>query len=363
MSLFAALLLFLAFQDNFSEKGMKALDDKRYPDAVEDFARAIAADPTDYTLHFNLALAYSLQGKDADAVPEYKKTLGTEAGPVSGRSQSGHLAAAPETGRRSASVSDRRGCQKPKEYPAQFLSRGRVARNRRFRQGRASLHGRARDRSQIAGCGTRLWRTRWPSRTGWSDAAPHFHESGRTESQLSGRSARAGLAVRDRQAAADAIAIYQQFPDNPGAAGALGSPVARVRQSRRMRFPHFQTAVAKSPTEANRAALVTAYVKNNQTDKALPIVDEILAAQPNDFELRMLHGRIMRDQRKFPQAAQDFRRGDQAKAGRLRKPGANLPGVAGDGRRLSERVSGAGPAGRAARRKARSCFLASDCLG
>ena len=71
----ATLLLFLAFQGDFSEKGMKALDEKRYPDAVEDFARAIAADPGDYTLHFNLALAYSLQGKNAEAIGEYKKTL------------------------------------------------------------------------------------------------------------------------------------------------------------------------------------------------------------------------------------------------------------------------------------------------
>ena len=29
-------------------------------------------------------------------------------------------------------------------------------------------------------------------------------------------------------------------------------------------IPHLETAVAKSPTEANRAALATAYVKNNQ---------------------------------------------------------------------------------------------------
>ena len=37
--------------------------------------KAIAADPKDYSLHFNLALAYSLMGKNAEAIPEYKKTL------------------------------------------------------------------------------------------------------------------------------------------------------------------------------------------------------------------------------------------------------------------------------------------------
>ena len=70
-----ALLFFLPFQGDFSEKGMKALDEKHYQDAVDNFTRAIAAEPADYTLHFNLALAYSLQGKDAEAIGEYKKTL------------------------------------------------------------------------------------------------------------------------------------------------------------------------------------------------------------------------------------------------------------------------------------------------
>src|SRR5580704_4972306 len=70
-----ALLVFLPFQTNFSYQGMKALDENRYPAAVESFTKGIAADPKDYSLHFNLALAYSLMGKNAEAIPEYKKTL------------------------------------------------------------------------------------------------------------------------------------------------------------------------------------------------------------------------------------------------------------------------------------------------
>src|SRR5580698_2227729 len=70
-----ALVLLLAFQTNFSQQGLKALDEKRYPEAVQSLTQAIAADPKDYSLHFNLALAYSLMGKNADAIPEYKKTL------------------------------------------------------------------------------------------------------------------------------------------------------------------------------------------------------------------------------------------------------------------------------------------------
>src|SRR5580692_4150523 len=70
-----ALVLLLAFQTNLSEQGLKALDEKRYADAVASLTQAIATDPKDYSLHFNLALAYSLMGKNAEAIPEYRKTL------------------------------------------------------------------------------------------------------------------------------------------------------------------------------------------------------------------------------------------------------------------------------------------------
>src|SRR5579863_1035548 len=82
MYLSIALVLFLAFQTNFSQQGLKALDEKRYPEAVQSLTQAIAADPKDYSLHFNLALAYSLMGKHAEAIPEYKKTLELKPGLV-----------------------------------------------------------------------------------------------------------------------------------------------------------------------------------------------------------------------------------------------------------------------------------------
>ena len=73
-----------------------------------------------------------------------------------------------------------------------------------------------------------------------------------------------------------------------------------------MEFPRLEMAVAKSPTAANRVALAQAYVKNNQPDKAVPLVAQALAAEPNDFELRMYYGRLLRDQRKFPEAVAQF---------------------------------------------------------
>ena len=75
MLILATLFFFAAFQSNFYEQGLKALDEKRYQAAVENFTNAIAAEPKDFALHFNLALAYSLLGKDEEGIAEYQKAL------------------------------------------------------------------------------------------------------------------------------------------------------------------------------------------------------------------------------------------------------------------------------------------------
>ncbi|MEO8127921.1 MAG: tetratricopeptide repeat protein, partial [Bryobacteraceae bacterium] len=55
--------------------GLKALEEQRYPAAVDSFTKAVAADAKDYGAHFHLALSYSLVNRDDDAVLEYKKVL------------------------------------------------------------------------------------------------------------------------------------------------------------------------------------------------------------------------------------------------------------------------------------------------
>ena len=48
MGMVATLFFFAAFQSNFYEQGLKALDEKRYQAAVENFINAIAAEPQDF---------------------------------------------------------------------------------------------------------------------------------------------------------------------------------------------------------------------------------------------------------------------------------------------------------------------------
>jgi predicted Zn-dependent protease len=110
-----------------------------------------------------------------------------------------------------------------------------------------------------------------------------------------------------------AMAIYRQFPENAGAQERLGDLLLKAGKAEEA-IPCFLSAVAKSPTEANRAGLAEAYLKNNEPGKAQPVVEQILAADPNNFEIRMLHGRLIRDQRKFPEAAEEFERAIKLKS-------------------------------------------------
>ena len=102
----------------------------------------------------------------------------------------------------------------------------------------------------------------------------------------------------------EAIKLYQ----------ALDSPAAKERAAMLQletndlanAITSLEAAVKASPTPANRQALAGAYLKNKEPEKAAPLLEAALAQDPNNLELRLMYGRLHRDQRKFDAAAQQF---------------------------------------------------------
>jgi len=302
------LVLFLAFQGNFYEQGMKALDEKRYQDAVRSFTSAISAEPKDYSLYFNLALAYSLMGQDADAIPQYQKALELRPDLYQANLNIGITLLRGKRGAEAVPYLTSAVSEKPKEYRpnyylgAALLASGEFAKAETAYTAALAIDPKSPDTE--LGLAHAL-----EKQNRLADAAPHFQKA--ADANPNYRDDLLELAaLYEAQQPAEAIALYQQFPENPGAQERLG---ALLLQSGKVAdaIPHFEAAVAKSPTVANRAALATGYLKNNEPDKALPVVEKILSADPNDFDIRMLHARIIRDQRKFPEAATEFLRATQ----------------------------------------------------
>jgi tetratricopeptide (TPR) repeat protein len=298
------LVVFLAFQSNFYELGIKALDEKRYDAAVENFINAIAAEPKDYTLFFNLALAYSLQGKDAEAVPEYKKALEMKPDLYQANLNIGISLLRLKQNAEAVPYFTSAVAEKPKEYRPNYylgaasLGSGDSAKAVLAYTSALEIDPKSPDAELgLAHALVKLNRV--------NEAAPHFQKAAELNPGYRDDLLELATLYETQNQPDQAIAIYQQFPENPGAQehlGALLIAAARAAEA----IPHLQAAVAKSPTNANRAALATGYLKNNEPDKALPVAEQILATDPSDFEIRMLHGRILRDQRKFQEAAQDF---------------------------------------------------------
>ena len=311
MYLSIALRLFFAFQTNFSEQGLKALDEKRYPEAVQSLTQAIAADPKDYSLHFNLALAYSLMGKNAEAIPEYKKTLELKPDLYQAELNLGISLLREKQPAEAARYLSSATAANPKEYRANYYLATALLGTGDFVKAEgaylASLAIDAKSPDAELGLAHAL-----AGENKLEDAAAHFKKAAELNPAFRDDLLELAGMYETAKQPEQAISIYQQFPENPGAQERLGDLLLKAGRAADA-IPCFQVAVAKSPTEANRAALAEAYLKNNEPNKAQPVVEQILGADPDNFEIRMLHGRLIRDQRKFPEAAEEFERATKLK--------------------------------------------------
>src|SRR5580704_17169592 len=313
------LVLLLAFQTrsqiglqlNLAEQGLKALDEKRYQAAVDSLSKAVGADPKDYSLHFNLALAYSLMGKHAEAIPEYKKTLELKPGLFEAELNIGISLLREKQPAEAVPYLTDAAAQNPKQYrPSFYLAEALFGAGDAAKAEQAYTAALAIDpKAPAAELG--LAHT-LAKQERLDDAAAHFKKAAELNASYRDDLLELASLYETAKQPEQAMAIYQQFPENPGAQERMGDLLLKAGKPADA-IPCFQIAVAKSPTEANRAALAEAYLKNNEPGKAQPLVEQILAADPDNFEIRMLHGRLIRDQRKFPDAAAEFERATKLK--------------------------------------------------
>ncbi len=297
-------LALLAQSANLLDDGNKALDAKQYDRALELFGQAAAADPKDYAAHFQLALTYSLLGRDGDAIPQYKTTLELHPGVYEAELNLGlslmrtnHPAEAAEQFRAAAE-------QRPKEFrPALGLAQA-LYNTDRFPEAEAAYQKAVAldSRSAAAESGLAMSLIRQKRA---DDAAPHVQQA-----FVLDRSYRAGFIslaelYESTGRSAEAVTLYRLFPDNPEALERLGVLLAASGNLAEA-IPALETVVEKMPTEARRMALAQAYLQNKQLDKAQALLQPAVQAAPNDFDLRMSYGRVLRDQRKFSEAATEF---------------------------------------------------------
>jgi tetratricopeptide (TPR) repeat protein len=298
------LLLFLLQNPDYSAEGLKALAAQRYEDAVRSFTKAVEADPKDYGAQFHLALSYSLLGKDAEAIPRYKTVLELKPGLYEAQLNLGMLLLRQKQAREAAPYLEAAAEKKPKEFrPAFYLAEALLATDE---FAKAEQHYKAALELDPKSAAAHLGLARSQARQNrLAEAAPNFRKAAELEAGFKDVLLELGSLYEAAKMPAEAIAVYQQFPDNLGARERLGELLLEAGKLPEA-IVHLEFSVEKSPAPANRLALAMAYLRNKETAKALPLLAQAVQSDPANMDLRMAYGRALRDARNFPAAAKEF---------------------------------------------------------
>jgi tetratricopeptide (TPR) repeat protein len=298
------LAALLAQSADFLAEGTKALNQQKYDAAVELLTKAVAADPKDYGARFNLALAYGLLGKDAEAIPHYKAVLDLKPGLYEAELNLGLSLLHTKDAAGAVPYLTSASVQKPNEFrPALLLADALLQAGTLSAAELAYVRALGLNPASAAaelGLGQARARQGRPG-----DAEPHFRKAAELDRTYKDAILELARVYESNHQLAETIAIYRDFPDNPGAQERMGALLAETGHAADA-IPALEAAVAKSPTSANRLALAQAYAERKQLDKASSLAAQVAAAEPRDIQVRLFYARLLRDQRKYADAAQQF---------------------------------------------------------
>jgi tetratricopeptide (TPR) repeat protein len=296
-------LLFLQAPDHTAD-GMKALDAGNYAAAADDFQKAVAADPQDYGAHFNLGLAYTFLHRDDDALAEYRRTLEIKPHLYEAELNAGILLLKRKDAAAAEPLFEDAAQQKPNQFrPRYYLAEAQLA-LARWADAEANFTLAIGIDGKSAAAELGLGRA-LAHQGKLDDAAPHYRKAAALDPKDREWLLELADLYEKAQRQADAVAIYREFPENPSVQAHLGELMLNGKEYGEA-IPRLEAAFDKDPTEANRVALAMAYLFNKQVDKALPLMQGAVAAEPANFDVRMMYARALRDSRRYPEAAAQF---------------------------------------------------------
>jgi tetratricopeptide (TPR) repeat protein len=304
------LLAFWLQAGDPAAEGMKALEAQRYEEAAKLFGEAVAKDAGDVSAQFHLGLSLSLLNRDTEAIAAYKKVLEAQPGLYEAQLNLGVLHLRQKQFAEGAALLEEARKKKPAEYRPNYYMGEALLGLEKFEAAEAPL------RAALAADGKRpeaqLALGRALAKQGRVKESGAWF-AGAAAADASFRDALLELASYHEQAKNrdEAIAIYKQFPENAAARERLGVLLIDSGQAADA-VTELEAAVKTSPTAANRFALATAYLKARQNDKALPLIAAAVEQDPKNVELRLTLGRLHREAKNLPGAAQQFLAAAQA---------------------------------------------------
>jgi tetratricopeptide (TPR) repeat protein len=277
MSWLLAVLLLFAQATDYPAQGLKALDEKNYAAAAEQFAKAVEADPKDYVVRFHLALVNGLLGKDSEAIAGYRSVLELKPDLYEAQVNLGMVLLRQKQPREAVPHLEAATAAKPKVFQPNFLlaeallAAGEPAKAEPYYKAAGELDPKSADVE--AGLGRSRAR-----QNRLAEAAANFRRA-------------AELDPVYRDALLELAPLYENDGDNAAALEIYARYPANL---------------------AARERMTQLLIHTGKLAEAVPLLEQSLAADPRNTQLRMTYGRVMRDLKKYSAAAAEFYRVTQA---------------------------------------------------
>jgi tetratricopeptide (TPR) repeat protein len=300
----AAFFLGVLPDSNLQKTGLQALDHGDYAQAQQVFAQLASNDPKDYSAWFNLALAETGLKRDPDAIAHYKQVLALKPGLYEAELNLGILELRSHYPSDAVPLLQDAARQKPTAArPERYLGEALLAQGD-FPAAQAAFEAAIKLDPKLSvaelGLGQAFMR-----QDKLDEALPHYQHAVSLDPANKSYLMEIATSLAKSNRFQEAADLFSQFPDDAAARETLGNLYLEMKRPADA-VAQFEAAGRISPTPANQVALASAYLQNNQPELAQPILERALAANPNDFDLRMVVGRLHRDRREFPLAANLF---------------------------------------------------------
>jgi len=249
------------------------LDAGRYAEAIAILKGLAEKEPEEVVYQFNLALAYSLAGQDEAAISGYRQTLKLKEDLYEARLNLGQALLKTGKPEEASEWLEKAASQKPADSKPRYLLGRALAARKQYAEAAAALEK--------------------------AMALDEKNESLPLE-----------IAELWEQAGqpAKAAEFYAKAKSNPAAGERLGLILLSQGDSGGA-IAQLEAVRQASPTPAVLYALATAYLRNKQPDKSVVVAEELVKLEPGRAELRLFLGRLLRDQKRYADAAREF---DQA---------------------------------------------------
>jgi protein O-GlcNAc transferase len=293
-----------AAQTDHNAEGLKALEAEQYEEAAKHFSLAAAADAKDFYAHFHLAYAFSALGKQPEAIAAYRKVLALRPELYEAHLNLGILLI--EAGEAAAAAEHLHSAveKKPEEYRPNYYLAEALLQNRDLEAAEKHYEAALKARPGSAEARLGLGQAQAGQRK-WEEALANYQGAAVANPKLREYLLELADMLERAQRLEDAVSLLKQFPDSAAARERMGQLLLETGKATEAVL-QLEAVVKESPTTANRLALAMAYLRSEQSGKAVVTLKQAMAAEPDHYDLHMVLGRILRDMRNFQAAAKEF---------------------------------------------------------